>query len=68
MHAIMSDQSDSAFVYNALPQMYRGMRAVPRCAVRFDEHIFLEHALLSDSLLRPLVLDYLLYFHLLRGE
>lgn len=64
----MSDQSDSAFVYNALPQMYRGMRLVPRCAVRFDECIFLEHALQSDSLLRPLVLDYLLCFHLLRGE
>lgn len=65
---LMPEQSDSLFVYDALPQLYRGMRAVPRSVDTFTERVFLEHALRADSLPRPLALDYLLCSHLLRGD
>ncbi len=65
---LMPQQSDSLFVYDALPGLYRGMRAVPRCADNFHEQVFLRNALDIDSLPRPLVLDYLLCSCLLRGE
>lgn len=60
--------SDSLFVYDALPALYRRMRAVPRHADHYCERDFLGKALLADSLPRPLVLDYLLCSHLLRGD
>lgn len=65
---LMPEQSDSSFVYDALPRLYRGMRAVPRRTDTFTERVFLEQVLRADSLPRPFALDYLLCSHLLRGD
>lgn len=65
---LMPRQSDSLFVYDALPVLYRVMRAVPRCTGEFHEQVFLRNALEADTLPRPLTLDYLLCSCLLRGK
>ena len=68
VRTLMPAQSDSQFVYDALPMLYRRMRAVPRSGTAFREQVFLANVLEADSLPRPLALDYLLCSHLLRGE
>ena len=68
VHTLMPAQSDSLFVYDALPALYSGMRAVPRRTGHFRERDFLRKALLADSLPRPLALEYLLCSHLLHGD
>lgn len=65
---LLPQQSDSLFVFNALPVLYRTMRAVPSSPRAFSERKFLESTLALDSLPRPLVLDYLLCSYLLHGE
>ena len=64
----MPAQSDSEFVYNALPVLYQGMQAVPRSSEKFSEQHFLAQVVALDSIARPLALDYLLCSHLLCGE
>ncbi|MGN1257071.1 MAG: DUF6057 family protein [Bacteroidaceae bacterium] len=65
---LLPQQSDSLFVFNALPILYRSMHAVPSMPRTFNERKFLEGTLALDSLPRPLVLDYLLCSYLLHGE
>lgn len=68
VQGLLPAASDSLFVYDALPTLYRAMRAVPRRANHLRERDFLRKALLADSLPRPLVFDYLLCSHLLHGD
>ncbi|MGN0233377.1 MAG: DUF6057 family protein [Bacteroidaceae bacterium] len=68
MQTLLPRQSDSLFVYDALPVLYRAMRSVPQSSDAFCERRFLENTLALDSLPRPLALDYLLCSCLLSGE
>lgn len=68
LSTLMPAQSDSEFVYNALPALYQGMQAVPRLSEKFSEQHFLAQVVALDSIARPLALDYLLCSHLLCGE
>ena len=65
---LLPQQSDTLFVFSALPILYKQMRAVPLFTKSFSERKFLQNALALDSVPRPLVLDYLLCSYLLCGE
>lgn len=66
---LLPDQSDSLFVYDALPVLYRWMKAVPLTPCSFSDHVFLRSASRSDSLgVRCVAKDYLLCTYLVRGE
>ncbi len=68
-NTLLPDQSDSLFVYDALPVLYRRMRAVPLTPSSFSERVFLRSVCRADSSeVRSIAWDYLLCTYLIRGE